>query len=84
MIRFLAVLAGLISIFIFPWQVTLAAMLAASFLVPPAGFALGIICDLVYYQPGAALFPYISLYGAFCTLAALLVHRFVKTRIISG
>ena len=84
MIRLAAVLAAFVSLFIFPWPFSVALMLAASFFVPPAGLALGVIGDLAYFVPGAASLPYLSLYGAACTLAAVLVHRFVKTRIING
>jgi hypothetical protein len=83
-LRLVVVLAALASIFMLPWPVTAALILAAGFFVPPASLALGVVADLAYFSPGAALFPYFSLYGAACTLVAVLVHRFVKTRIISG
>lgn len=77
-------LIALISLFIFPWQVALVAILAASLMVPPAGLLLGLIADLVYYSPGAAFMPYFTLYGIFSFALSLLVHRFVKTRIMEG
>jgi len=74
---------ALISLFIFPWQVSVLAIVVASFFVPPAGIALGLIGDLVYYTPGAAFAPYFSLFGIASFALSLLVHRFVKTRMIS-
>lgn len=84
MIRFAAVAAAFVSLFVFPWPVSAAFMLAASLFLPPAGIALGLVADLSYFVPGAALFPYLTVWGLACTLASLLVHRFVKTRIING
>lgn len=83
MIRILVLLSALISLFIFPWQVSLAFMFAASLFLPPAGLALGIIADLIYFVPGAAFMPFFTLFGLVFFGIALLVHRFVKTRIIS-
>ena len=80
----MASLIALISLFIFPWQVALVAIVGASLLVPPAGLMLGLIADLVYYTPGAAFAPYFTLFGIFSFAASLLVHRFVKTRIMEG
>ena len=82
--RAMTSLIALMSLFIFPWQVALVAILAASLMVPPAGLALGPIADLVYYSPGAAFMPYFTLFGILSFAVSLLVHRFVKTRIMEG
>lgn len=84
MTRALAGLAALLSLFIFPWQVSAVIILAAALLFPPAGIGLGLIADLVYWIPGVAFLPYFSLFGIVCTGLSLLVHRFVKTRIMEG
>ncbi len=84
MIRAMTSLIPLISLFIFPWQVALVAIFAASLMVPPAGLAFGLIADLVYYSPGVAFVPYFTLFGIFSFVLSLLVHRFVKTRIMEG
>jgi len=78
----MAPLLALLSLFIFPWQVSVVALFAASLFVPLAGVILGVIADLVYYTPGSAFFPYFSLFGFASFGIALLVHRFVKTRSI--
>ncbi len=77
-------LFALISLFIFPWQVSLAALFAAALSFPPSGIALGLLADLLYFVPGSAFMPYITLFGLLSTAASLLVHRFVKTRIMDA
>lgn len=84
MSRIMTSLIALISLFIFPWQVALVAILAASLVVPPAGLLLGLVGDLVYYSPGVAFAPYFTLFGIGSFALSLLVHRFVKTRIMEG
>ena len=84
MMRAMTSLIALIALFIFPWQVALVAIVGASLMVPPAGLALGLIADLVYYSPGAAFAPYFTLFGILSFGLSLLVHRFVKTRIMEG
>lgn len=76
-------LMALVALFVLPWPVALAFVLAASLVLPVSGIALGIIADLAYFTPGAAFLPSMTLFGlAFCALAVF-VHRFVKTRIIT-
>ena len=84
MMRAMPSLLALLSLFLFPWQASALMLAVASAFFPPAGVMLGIIADLAYYQPGAAFLPWFSLYGIFLTAGMLLVHRFVKTRIMEG
>ncbi len=84
MMRAMPTVLALIALFVFPWQVSLVAVAAAALFMPLAGIALGVIADIVYYVPGATFIPYFSLLGAGATLLSVLVHRFVKTRIIEG
>jgi len=81
--RILIPLASVIALFLFPWPVVLLFMLAASLLVTPAGFALGVLYDLIYFTPGSAFLPFMSLWGLALSVLAFLVHRFVKTRSIT-
>ncbi len=83
LIRLLTLSVAFILIFMVPWPIALIGMLGASLLVPVAGLGLGIVADLLYFTPGAAFMPLMTLYGAAISGAALLVHRFVKTRIIT-
>ena len=82
MMRAMPTILALMALFVFPWQVSLVAVFAASLFMPAAGIALGVIADIVYYIPGAPFIPYFTLFGLAATGSALLVHRFVKTRII--
>ena len=83
MIKAAAIALGFISLFIFPWPVAAAMMLASGLVLPFSAFALGIIADLVYFVPGSAFMPYFSVLGLVFFILSVLVHRFVKTRIIS-
>lgn len=82
--RAMPALLALIALFVFPWQVALVGVFLAALFIPTAGVALGVLADIVYYVPGAAFLPYFSLLGLVATVLALLVQRFVKTRIIEG
>lgn len=84
MMRAMPTILALIALFVFPWQVSMVAVFVAALFMPAAGIALGVIADIVYYVPGASFMPYFTLFGAGATLASVLVHRFVKTRIIEG
>ena len=83
MMRLVAILLAFISLFIFPWPVTALLMLGAGLLLPFSALALGIIADLVYFVPGGAFMPYFTVLGLVFFMISLLVHRFVKTRIIT-
>jgi uncharacterized membrane protein len=84
MMRAMPTILALIALFVFPWQVSVVAVVFAALFMPAAGIALGVIADIVYYVPGASFMPYFTLFGAGATIASVLVHRFVKTRIIGG
>lgn len=83
LIRILTLSVAFMLIFMVPWPVALIGILGASLLVPMAGLGLGIVADLLYFIPGTAFMPLMTLYGALISGVALLVHRFVKTRIIT-
>lgn len=80
-LRLLVPIFALFSVFFFPWQVTLVLLLAASLILPVLGVVIGAFADLIYYSPGAGM-PFFLLMGIAATGLALLVHRFVKTRIM--
>ena len=83
LIRILTLSVAFMLIFMMPWPITLVGMFGASLLIPVAGLGLGIVADLLYFTPGTAFVPLMTLYGAGISGVALLVHRFVKTRIIT-
>jgi len=84
MMRLVPALATLVSLFFFPWPLSLALIFVSALFLPPAGLILGIAADALYFMPGAAFLPLFTLYGLFSTLLSLLVHRFVKTRIMEA
>lgn len=76
-------LAG-ISLLILPWPIAALLMLPAAYVLPVAGLLLGVLADLLYFVPGAALVPLFSLYGLAIGVGAIFVRRFMKARIIGG
>lgn len=81
-LRILIPAFALVSLFYFPWPVTLVLIFIAALCLPVLGLALGALTDLVYYTPAASGVPWFLIAGAGATACALLVHRFVKTRIM--
>lgn len=79
-LRILIIATTLFSLFALPWQVTVVLLLVAALVFPPAGILLGLLAEIFYWAPG--FIPYYALAGAVATGGALLVHRFIKTRIM--
>ena len=82
MIRILLPLVAFLSLFFFPYPLSALLILASAILLPVSGIAIGIAADILYFSPGAAFMPLWSLGGILATILALLVQRFVKTRIM--
>lgn len=82
MSRVLFVIAALLAPFLFPASVSIALAALAAFFVPFAALSVGILHDVLYLSPGHM--PYGLIIGIIGTLVALLVRRFVETRIIGG
>ncbi len=82
MMRFLFVLLALASVFLFPYPATLILSFAAGLFVPAIPLVSGILVDLYYHAPGASLVPLATIYGALLSIAAVVVQRFIKARII--
>ena len=82
MIRTLLPLTALLSLFFFPYPLSALLILASAIMLPVSGIVLGVAADVLYFSPGAAFMPLWSLGGIFATVLALLVQRFVKTRIM--
>lgn len=74
--------AAFLSVFFFPYPATLGLSFLASVLFPLAGVAVGVVADLMYYTP--TQFPVASILGAGASVLGLLVHRFVKARIMTA
>lgn len=82
MIRIVVLVSAVLSFFFFPYPVSALLLLAVALLLPFAGFALGLFAEALYFSPGVHVLPLWAIGGACATAFALLVHRFVKTRII--
>ncbi|KND47438.1 MAG: hypothetical protein AB199_03345 [Parcubacteria bacterium C7867-004] len=72
------------ALFFFPWPVSALLVFLSALAFPLAGLLLGAFADILYFTPGAANVPFFLLFGAAATLISILVHRFVKTRIMEG
>jgi Na+/H+ antiporter NhaA len=87
--RGVVILLSFISLFVFPYPLTLLLSFVASLCVPWIALLLGLLADALYYTPLPAgesglSFPYATLIGMCLTLLALFVRRFVRERIMQG
>lgn len=82
MIRGVVIALPILSLLFFPAPVAGILALLAAFYTPWAPLAVGVVADALYYTHGVGLWPIYSLVGAFATLAAILVRRFVETSIM--
>ncbi len=73
---------ALVSAFVFPYLLTLLLSFMAGLFVPAAPLIVGVLIDLHYHAPGASAVPFATLIGAVLSIAAALVRRFIKARII--
>lgn len=80
MMRAGATFFTLISVVIFPWQITAVCALAAAFVEPLVPLAAGLLLDVFYYQSQTGLFPRYTILGAAISLVASIVHSRVRAR----
>lgn len=79
-VRVAVVGLALLSLFWFPWPVSLILLFLSGLVFPPAALALGVLADLLYY-PGSGL-PWGTIWGLILALISAAVRHFVKTRIM--
>jgi len=84
MIRILSIIFAALSLFWFPWPLTIALIILAAAYEPIAATGLGILADVLYFAHGSYAFPYMTLIGLIITIAAIFVRKFVEARIIQG
>jgi hypothetical protein len=86
MVRMVLALSSFLSLFFFPYPLTLALSFAASLYIPFAALIVGIFADLWYlsWPEGSTALPVATLLGGALSLGALFVRRFVRERIIGG
>lgn len=84
MMRIPLIILSVLAPFWFPWPIAIALILITAFLHEPfLALFMGILIDLVYFMPDLGI-PYASILGVVGFGVALVVHRFMKTRIIGG
>lgn len=82
MIRALALILALTAPFLFPAPFSILFAAVAAFFIPFSALSVGLLHDMLYLSDGQ--FPMGIALGVLGTLVALLVRRFVETRIIGG
>ncbi len=75
------VVASILSIFFFPWPLTVLLTLISGVFWPPVALAVGVLYELLY-APGTTL-PWAVIIGLAATGGLFFVHQFIKTRIMS-
>jgi len=75
MMRGMLTIAPFISVILFPWPITAALVIVASFFVPLAPLAVGLFADALYYVPQTGTVPWCTLFGIVATGFALFVRR---------
>lgn len=84
MMRVFASALALISLFWFPWLVTLILMFVASFFFPFSGLIIGILADSVYGASITSGIPYGTLAGILAFVCGVVFQRFGKARIMQA
>lgn len=75
---------ALLALFFVPAPLSVVLIAASAFVLPFSALALGVCADVLYFSPHPGALPLWSMGGLVATLLALLVHRFVKTRIMEA
>lgn len=81
MIRIVLSILPLVSLFVFPWQLTALLAVVASAVFPPILLIVGVLFELLY---GVSGIPYALILGTIGFIIARFVRFFVKTRIIEA
>jgi hypothetical protein len=84
MMRFALPVLALFSLFFVPAPLSTVLIAASAFVLPFSALALGVFADVLYFSPYPGALPLWSIGGFVAMLLALLVHRFVKTRIMEA
>lgn len=79
MIRIALLVISFISLFAFPWPLTLLLLFPLAWYEPLAAPALGILADALYYTHGSGI-PLMTLTGIAAFILSLLAHRYLNGR----
>jgi hypothetical protein len=82
MLKSIFVVSALLSVILFPWQITLLVSAIGSVFVPPLAVVIGMLADVLYGHTGS---PYLGTdIGLALSVGGFFVHQFLKTRIMSA
>lgn len=84
MVRLALLLLAFFAPFMFPWPLAVALIFLTATGFPILALFGGVLMDVLYFVPGAALLPFGTLLGIVGFLLALFVHDFMKTRIMGA
>ncbi|HEX5774978.1 MAG TPA: hypothetical protein VFY28_03410 [Candidatus Paceibacterota bacterium] len=84
MFRIALILLSVIAPLMFPWPLSLALLLLAALSFPAIALLGGVLMDVLYFAPGAALMPWGILAGIAGFVLATVMHDFMKTRIMGA
>ncbi len=72
---------ALLSVFWFPWPLTLILLFAASLFVPLSGLLIGVLADVVYGASLVSGIPYGTLAGIIAFVVGTLLQRYGKAHL---
>lgn len=80
----LLVLLAFAAPFLFPWPLAALLAFSAAFVLPLYGILAGVLIDILYYTPGGASWPIVTVLSVVGAVLSILMHRFVKARIMGA
>lgn len=80
--RYISTILALLVPFWLPWPLVLLVLCGVAVYEPLAAVAGGVLADALYFTHGAYSFPFMSLCSVFIAVGALLVRKFLETRIM--
>ncbi len=72
---------AVLSVFWFPWSLTMVLLFAASLFVPLSGLVIGVLADVVYGASLVSGIPYGTVVGIAAFVAGSLLQRYGKAHI---
>ena len=78
MMRFVVPTIAMLSVFWFPWPLTVILLFAASIFVPLSGLVIGVLADVVYGASLVSGMPYGTLVGITAFIVGSLLQRYGK------
>lgn len=82
-VRVVSIAAAFLSLFLFPYPLSLILSCVAGLFFPPAPFLVGVVGDLLYYHPSVSFIPYGVVWGSVLTVFVFFVRRFLRNHILS-